>query len=343
MKAIIPVFFYTIALILFLIPIANKLGLVDTPNGRKQHLGSVPLVGGVAIYIATSSYFVIFLPLNQYIGLYLFAGSLLVLIGIIDDFFDIRVSYKLFVQFFCAFILVVFGKIYVENFGNLFSLGTIELGAVGAVLTVIFIVANINAYNMIDGIDGLLGILSLISFVTLAVLMSINSSSFAVIPIVISSTIIAYLLFNFSLLKVVPKIFIGDAGAMLLGFTICWLIIVGTVLENSFRPILALYIVGVPIFDLLFNVISRIKRSVSPVKPARDHVHHRLMQRGFSSKQTVTIIGLFAVLISALGIIGEVYQAPDYIMTIGIVVLYAFFSNHFSKTKSIQLQAKEKS
>lgn len=335
MQDVIPVFFYTIVLIFSLVPLANKIGLVDMPNARKKHIGATPLVGGIAIYIIVSGYFLLFLPHTQNMSLYLLSGGLLVAVGVLDDFFDIRVRYRLFIQFLCAFMIVVMGGMYFEDFGNIFGFGMVELGILGAVLTIIFIVANINAYNMIDGIDGLLGTLSLVSFVTLALLMSINSSSLAIVPIVISSTIIAYLVFNFSILKMVPKIFIGDAGAMLLGFTICWLIIIGSVVEDSFRPVMALYIVAVPIFDLLFNVISRVRRGVSPVKPGRDHIHHRLMRRGYTSRQTLAIISMFALFVSAMGVLGELVQTPVYIMAIGIILLYILYSNYFSKVDSV--------
>lgn len=337
MQVIFPIFIYTFTLILILVPIAYKIGLVDTPNGRKHHVGSIPLVGGVAIFIVISSYLLLFMPIDWHIAVYLFSGAILLIVGVFDDFFDINVRFRLIVQFICAFVLVGIGGLFFESYGNLFGLGVVQLGGLGAVLTILFIVTNINSYNMIDGIDGLLGTVSLVSFVTLAFLMSYNSSHLAVVPIVISSTIVAYLLFNFNFLKALPKIFIGDSGATLLGLTICWLIIMGAKDENSFRPIMALYIVAIPTFDLIFNVISRIRRGVSPTKPGRDHVHHRLISQGFTASQTVCIIGLFSIVVSGLGILGEIYQVPEYFMLGGIVGLFFLFSTYFFKTKSMQI------
>lgn len=333
MTQVILTFLFTIILISFLILIAKKIGLVDTPDHRKIHTGSIPLVGGIAIYFIILIYFVFSSHFDQYTTSYIVGASIILIVGVLDDMYDIRVRYRLITQIASSIIIIASAEIYFDYLGQISGV-SISVGIVGIVITMAFFVANINSYNMVDGIDGLLGMLSLISIVTLAIFLSMVNSIFASIPIVISTAVIAYLFFNFNFIKFLPKIFVGDSGAMFLGYTISWLILVAVVVEHAFRPVILLYIIAVPLMDLLFNTFNRIRKGQSPIRPQRDHVHHRLMSRGYSSLQTVGIISSLAVFISTVAFVGEYYRISDLSMLMIFVffmICYSYYFVHTSK------------
>lgn len=338
MFQVISTFFFTIISILFLIPIANKIKLVDIPNHRKIHTGSIPLVGGIAIYFAILAYFVFFDHYDHYDHYkisYIIGASLILIVGVLDDMYDLRVRYRLIAQVTSSVIVIASAGIYFDYLGQIDGI-YIGIGVFGVVATILFFLININSYNMVDGIDGLLGMLSLISLVTLAIFLFIKNSNFSSIPFIISSSIIGCLVFNFKIAKFIPKVFVGDSGAMLLGFTISWLTLIAVVVEHAFRPVILFYIIAVPFMDLLFNIFNRIRKGQSPIRPQRDHIHHRLMDRGYSSLQTVSIISVLAIFISTIAFAGEIYKISDLsmlMMFLFIFICYSYYFIHTSKYK----------
>ena len=155
-------------------PLAIKINLTDIPNKRKTHVGSIPLIGGLAMFIGlTFSLIYLSNDLNQYYY-YLFAALIVVITGALDDHQDISVSIRLLFQFFAALIIVTVGGVYIESIGNILSIGDLFLYKWAYFFTVIAIIASINAVNMSDGIHGLAGGSSLITFMGIAFL-SINS------------------------------------------------------------------------------------------------------------------------------------------------------------------------
>lgn len=332
MLAVAYAFLFTFFAIGVLIPIAKRIDLIDSPDIRKHHIGSVPLVGGIAIYLSILGYFLLFSSLNIENITYLVGGGIIVSIGILDDLYDLKVRYRLLFQLICAVILIIFTNNYFDNIGFLEKFGAIEIGSFGVLLTILYIIMNINSYNMIDGIDGLLGTVSLISFVTIAILFYLSDSSLTIIPLIISITILTFLIFNLNVFRFIPQIFMGDSGAMFLGLTISWLTLTGTIVENSFNPIIILYIVAVPFIDLVFNIFNRLRKGQSPIRPARDHIHHRLMSRGYSNGQTLMIISALAIFIALLGIAGAYYKIDDVTMFLGFLFIMISFSLYFIHT-----------
>ncbi|PCI87014.1 MAG: undecaprenyl-phosphate alpha-N-acetylglucosaminyl 1-phosphate transferase [Hyphomicrobiales bacterium] len=337
MIVIVPTFIITLLSIMSLIPIAKKVGLVDVPNSRKLHNGSIPLVGGIAIYFSIIVYFIVFSQFNIYIVSYIIGASMLLLVGVLDDMYDIRVRYRLIVQFISALSVITLSNLYIDYIGNISVFGDIHMGIAGIVLSVIFFMGNVNSYNMVDGIDGLLGMISLISILTLGIFLAQANSEFTALSFVICVAIVVYLIFNLKLLNFAPKIFVGDSGAMLLGFTISWLALLGAYVEHAFKPVTILYIISVPLIDLIFNVFNRIRKGQSPIRPQRDHIHHRLMNKGFSSHQTVFIISILAISISVIGYLGEYFAASDLTMLLIFVFIIICFSSYFIYTPKIRV------
>jgi UDP-GlcNAc:undecaprenyl-phosphate GlcNAc-1-phosphate transferase len=322
-------------------PIAANIGLVDKPNTRKKHLGDVPLIGGIAIYFTIMVVTQVFLPQSQLINLYLISCSFMVLIGVLDDFYDISAKLRLLAQFFIASILVMGAELTLDNIGNLFGLGIVYLGYLGIPFTLLAVATAINAFNMTDGIDGLVAVLGIVTFSSLCVLFfwSQNSHLFMISAIFVAA-LSAFLLFNLGgLRRLFGKIFMGDAGSMMIGLSVVWLLVLGT--QNGqpgFRPVTALWIIAIPLMDMFAVMHRRIKKGKSPLSADRDHLHHIFMNFGYSSKSVLFAIGLLSLVFAGVGIAGEYYKIPEFLMLfsfVGLFILYDYiFINVRKNTES---------
>ena len=308
-------------------PLAIKFGLVDTPCTRKQHDGLVPLIGGLCIFLSVLLSIVIFLPLDKKIVSYLICAGAVVLLGVADDYRPLGVKIRLSVQSILALILIWGSDIYIQSLGNLFQFGEINLGLLGIPFTVIAVLAAINAFNMIDGIDGLAGSLSITTLVSVFILMGLNGYvSLVTLPIIIVATIVPFLAFNLGLKgHKNKKIFMGDAGSMFIGLSVIWFLMHATQGQSNdiaFRPVTALWIIALPLMDMLAIIIRRARKGLSPFVADRDHLHHIFMRIGFSPRKSLVIIVLFSVLMSSIGILGELFLVPESVM---LALYIAFF------------------
>ncbi|KZN68464.1 hypothetical protein [Pseudoalteromonas luteoviolacea] len=285
---------------------ATSLGLVDIPCTRKKHVGDVPLVGGMSVYISICISVSLSLDNTQELNLFLIASSLMVFIGVLDDKYDLTVRSRLIGQFLISAILIFGVGKYIVSFGDILSIGNIELGYLGIPITFLAVIAAINAFNMVDGIDGLLASCAIVAFLGLAYFFYHNSdySNFLVCITIICS-LIPFLLANFAIFPFHGrKTFMGDAGSMLIGLAVVWFLVLGTQPSNSekaaFSPVIALYIISLPLMDMIAVIFRRIKAGKSPTQPGRDHAHHLLMEYGLSPKKTLcTMILLYLFMVSA--------------------------------------------
>ena len=314
-------------------PIAIKLGLVDNPNARKVHTGSIPLVGGIGIFLGVLMAAMVFLPQSQALNLYLIAAALIVFIGVLDDYQDLPVKPRMVAQVLIASMMIFGAELYLENLGNIFGFGDVHLGVFGTFLTVIAVVGAINAFNMVDGIDGLAGMLSMITFCSLAFLLSQTRNEWFLLPVLFIAATLAYLMFNLEWpSSKFKKIFMGDAGSMLIGLTVVWLLVVGTQSEQqAFKPVTALWLIAVPLMDMAAIMVRRIRKGQSPFKPDRDHLHHIFLRAGFSSRQTLALISCISVALTLVGISLEALHAPEWLtlsLFVCVFVIYAYAINH---------------
>ena len=318
-------------------PIAVELGLVDKPNERKTHIGHIPLIGGISIFVAVLAASLLWLPDTLELRMFLIASAMMVFIGALDDKYDISVRIRIVGQVIIASLMIYGVGGYISNLGNLFGFGEVELGFFGIFFTYFAIVVAINAFNMIDGIDGLIGCLSLNTFTSVAILFLMSgNASYVSYPLIIATATLPYLMFNLGLFKKqTQKIFMGDAGSMFIGLAVIWLLCMGTQGEQaSFRPVTALWICAIPLMDMLAIVIRRVKNGRSPFKPDRDHLHHLLLKFGFSATQALMIITLLSVCMSSIGILGEyilIHDAILLIMFVVIFMLYFFLTGYHEK------------
>jgi UDP-GlcNAc:undecaprenyl-phosphate GlcNAc-1-phosphate transferase len=170
---------------------------------------------------------------------------------------------------------------------------------------------------MVDGIDGLLGGLSIVTFAGIAILLQVESQhGLAYLCIVFIVAITPYILMNLGILGRKRKVFMGDAGSMMIGFTVIWLLLGASQEKNSFlmRPITALWLIAIPLMDMAAIMFRRVKRGDSPFKPDREHLHHIFQRLGFTSRQTLTIICVIASCFASFGIYGELSDIEESIM-----------------------------
>lgn len=268
--------------------IAFKLGAIDVPrDDRRMHKKPIPRMGGLAIFLGFAITVIVFCePTMEIVGM-LLGALLLVVVGIFDDIYSLPALLKLFLQIVSASIAVVFGNIIqgVSWFGNY-----IDFGAFAVPLSIIWIVALINAVNLIDGLDGLSCGVSAISSVSLLFsAFFLPESSFAIILLIASlaGSCIGFLPFNFN----PASIFMGDTGAMFLGYSLAIIAIQGFFKIDALLSFWIPFLVfALPILDTSFAFTRRIIHGKSPFSADRGHIHHKLIDMGFSQKQSVMIL-----------------------------------------------------
>lgn len=292
--------------------IAEKIGAIDVPkDARRMHKVPTPRLGGLAVFLGFLVSVLCFCEITrELIGL-LCGSVIIVILGIFDDSHDLSAKLKFCVQIIAALVTIYIGDIKINFFTNpnIFSdEGVLLLSDWIAVpCTVLWIVAITNAVNLIDGLDGLAAGVSTIAAVSLVFIASmVDEPAIALIAIIIAGACLGFLPFNFRKKK---KIFLGDTGATFLGYALAVLSVQGgfkSYAVISFAvPVL---IFGLPIFDTAFAMLRRVLTGRSPMSPDRGHIHHRLVDMGFSQKQSVFILyamsgvlGLTAVVLAESG------------------------------------------
>jgi len=300
-----------------LIPVARKIRLLDSPDHRKTHQGSVPLTGGISVFAGLLVAWVISMPLGNAFGIYLLCSLMLVMLGAIDDARNIPAKFRLWAQVALGALLSYGSGIYLTTFGNLFGFGAIELAWLGPAVTIAAVIGATNAYNMVDGIDGLAGAMSLVTLSALAILFA-SSPGFNLelaLAITIAMALLPFMGANLQLPPFRRKIFMGDAGSMFIGFSVVWLLVNGAQAENgAFRPVTALWVCAVPLMDMVAIMIRRARKGQSVMMPDRDHLHHIFLRAGCSDRQALIVITLLAVICAGIGIGGEMLQVPEWFM-----------------------------
>ncbi|MDQ3524038.1 MAG: undecaprenyl/decaprenyl-phosphate alpha-N-acetylglucosaminyl 1-phosphate transferase [Chloroflexota bacterium] len=290
------------ALLWMLQPVAHRFGLVDHPKGRKDHACPTPITGGLSIAIAVLA--TLFLVGDASPALVAFAtgASLLIVVGLVDDAVDLRWWWRILSQVAAALIMVYWGGVKVEYIGLLFSDAPLVLGAWSVPFTVFATVGIINAVNMADGSDGLAGSLCLVGLFMLgmAALYAGNDALFSLL-LPVAAAIVAFLWFNMRLpWQRRARVFLSNAGSTFLGFTIAWMAFRLTQNANHpVSPVLAPWLLAPPVIDCLVLIARRIKLGRSPFHADRDHMHHLLLDAGFTPTQIA--LGLAGVSL-ALGL-----------------------------------------
>ena len=314
-------------------PLACKVGLIDLPNERKIHDGAVPLIGGVGIYFSVLFASTTFIEQSQTLNLYLISSALILFVGMLDDKYDLSVRSRIVAQVIAASILIFGAEIYLTSLGNIFYFFEFKLGYIGILITVLAVIGSINAFNMVDGIDGLAGALSIVTFSSLAYLFYQANSPWFMLPFLFIAAIFAYLFFNLRWpLSSLDKVFMGDAGSMLIGLTVVWLLVIGTQGTHPiFSPVTALYLIAVPLMDMAAIMYRRVKKGHSPFKPDRDHLHHIFERAGYNRKQTLIRITLVSAALATIGILAQTYFVPEWIMFVAFLAIFFLYNLALSR------------
>lgn len=315
----------TFVAISLLRPFAISINLVDKPNSRKPHTGFVPLIGGIAMYIGVIvSILAAQIDLNQY-NYFLLASLIIVIVGVLDDHHNIVVSLRIFFQVLVAVIIASVGGVSLESFGNLLGGDDIVLGEWAYFFTVIAIIGGMNALNMLDGIHGLAGGSSFITFLAILYLsMDGVSQTSLLIAILFCSVLPVFLINNLCIgISKSKRVFMGDAGSLLIGLAIVWLLIdLSQGEKRTFAPVTALWLFAVPLIEMATAILRRLTSGKSPFLPDLYHSHHLLIRLGVGEKFTLLILILFSFLMAVIGILGELYGVAEWVMFVGFLLIF---------------------
>src|SRR5437899_1649864 len=266
---------------------ARLLGAVDAPGGRRLNRSPVPRLGGLALFLGIFVPALAFLPLGRDTRGLLLGAAVAVTVGAVDDFRGLRWFEKLAGQTLAAAVPTWFG-VWVDRFTFPF-LGIHALPQwVGVPLTIVWIVAIMNMVNFLDGLDGLAAGVAAIAGMTFAVIaLSLAKPDAAILSAIVFGACIGFLRHNFY----PARIFMGDSGALLLGFVLATVAVQGLLKTAAtvalFFPLLVL---AVPIVDTTFVVVRRLKHGERVFEADQAHLHHRFLRRGFSQRRAAVTI-----------------------------------------------------
>ena len=292
-----------------------------------MHDHPIPRMGGLAIFIGFMASMFLFMNLDApKIGM-LAGAVIIVILGVLDDKYALPAKPKFLVQIIAAVIAVMAGnRIDVLSNPNIFSSEAVwHLGWLAYPVTVIWIVAITNAVNLIDGLDGLAcGVSTISSATMLMIAMRFSELDVAVMMAALVGACVGFLPYNFN----PAKIFMGDTGSTFLGFVMATVSVNGMFKQYAFISFVVPFLVlGLPIFDVCFAVVRRVSHGQSPMQPDRGHVHHRLIDMGFSQKQAVgvlyvisAILGLSAVVLA----VSDAVKAMLFLLAMGVTVALAW-------------------
>lgn len=291
------------------IKFTKRLGIMDVPKDeRRMHNHPIPRLGGIAIFIGFLCSFLLFGNLDYQSKTILIGAIIIVVLGIFDDIFVLGAKLKLIIQIIAATIPVLGGTVIrtLTN-PNFFSEQMyIDLGFWSIPITILWIVGLTNAVNLIDGLDGLaVGVSSIAAVSVFSIAVLQFSPQTALIMAILAGACFGFLPFNIN----PAKIFMGDTGATFLGYILAVISVQGLFKFYTVISFAVPFIVlGLPIFDTSFAILRRISHGQSPMAADRGHIHHRLIDMGFSQKQSVAILyslsallGLFAVMLTISG------------------------------------------
>ncbi|MBR6425676.1 MAG: undecaprenyl/decaprenyl-phosphate alpha-N-acetylglucosaminyl 1-phosphate transferase [Oscillospiraceae bacterium] len=289
--------------------LAIKVGAMDVPkDNRRMHKVPIPRLGGLAIFIAFLLGVLVFADVDRQLQGILLGAIMIVILGVLDDILTLRALPKLLVQIAAAGVAVFHGCIIdtISNPNPFSAAPWIVLGKWAIPVTILWIVAITNAVNFIDGLDGLACGVSAISAASLFVVsLLVSEQNVAVILAVLLGACLGFIPYNLN----PAKIFMGDTGATFLGYILATLSISGLFKMYAIISFAVPFLIlGVPIFDICFAILRRLAKGQNPMAADRGHVHHRLIDMGFSQKQAVAIaylitaiLGLAAVVLTSSG------------------------------------------
>lgn len=285
--------------------LAFKIGAIDKPDNRKVHKKIMPRLGGLAIYIAFMAGVISSLELTWDIVGILLGGTIIVIVGILDDKYQLPAKVKLLGQIVAACVLVLFDiRIeWVNNpFGGYFYLDTL----ISVPLTIFWVISFTNVVNLIDGLDGLAaGVSAIASMTVILVAAQMGYYHIAIMTAALAGGIIGFIRYNFN----PATIFMGDTGSMFIGYMLAAVSVYGAVkTAATIALIVPAIALGLPIMDTAFAIMRRYNNGRPIFQPDKGHLHHRLLAMGMNQKQAVLL--MYAIS-AALGIAAVLWAEMD--------------------------------
>lgn len=315
----------------FVKKLAKKIGAIDIPKDkRRMHTDSVPLIGGLAIFLGFLVSTVIFTEIDIKIIAILSGALIMVMLGVFDDKYALGAKFKLMIQIIAAAIPVIAGVRIERIILPFLKSGGIEFGWLAYPITILWIVALTNAVNLIDGLDGLAaGVSAIASFSMFLIALMQGNYMIAVMSAALVGACCGFLPYNFS----PASIFMGDTGSTFLGFVMASLSVLGLFKIHAIISFAVPFIAfGIPIFDTSFAIFRRIKEHRPIMSPDRGHLHHRLVDMGFSHKQAVLIIYAICIVLGAVAVLS--FKSKLLAIVIAVLgVIGAFVFRYWGRMK----------
>ena len=312
--------------------------LIDIPDrSRKFHKRSTPLTGGISIILSVLISAELYLDLNGLKGFVptftqhlIWSSIILVVLFLIDDFKSLTAFKRLSIQILLSTYMIIMTGVHIENLGNIFGFGLLNLGIFSIPFTIFCVVGMMNAFNMIDGINGLCAGCGMLALLLIGFSSGLIYDSMLVLII---GGMIGFLLFNLRIFGKKRGVFLGDHGSNLIGFLVAWAAIYAS--QNTIydiKPITMIWFVLIPLLDCIGLIFSRSMKGKSWANPGRDHIHHKLMNR-YTPEMTLLIIlsvtlflGLFAIFIDLY--YSSLTSTLLFIVFSSIYYVYAYLYTH---------------
>lgn len=298
--------------------LAIRYNVLDHPdNIRKTHIKTTPSMGGLAIFIGAAAGLLYLNPVNEYIGAIILGAFIILMTGLLDDIYNLTPFQKLAGQLTAAIIVISSGLI-IESLTIPF-LGTVSLGYFGYVITVLWIVGASNAINLIDGLDGLASGVSTIALASIFVMAVMDQQMLVItLCVILIGANLGFLPHNFH----PAKIFMGDTGALFLGYAIAIVSMLGLFKNVAFFSfIVPIIVIAIPIFDTIQAIIRRVVKKQDISTADHKHIHYKLMERGYSHRSSVLIIYGFSVFFGLMAIIFNSSTLLSSLAIFGIIVM----------------------
>lgn len=316
-------FFIALLVTAFTTPLVKRLaffiGAVDRPDSRKVHRKEMPRLGGLAMYFGFTVALLLLWPGHPSVYMLLIGGGIILIVGILDDKFQISPAAKLIGQFLAALVPIIYG--FQVNLLNLpFDHDSIFLGWLSIPVTLIWVIGVTNAVNLIDGLDGLAAGVAAIATTSMLV-MAVIMGNWPVVFLcsLLLGSVIGFLFYNFH----PAQIFMGDSGSLFLGYSLAVLSLLGFKQVTFVSLVIPILILAVPISDTFFAIIRRLLHKKPVMQPDRNHLHHRLLDMGLTHRQTVLSIYGIAAIFGTLAVLLSQATVLEAIVLVIIVLILA--------------------
>jgi UDP-GlcNAc:undecaprenyl-phosphate GlcNAc-1-phosphate transferase len=292
---------------------AANLKLLDVPGGRKEHSRPVPLVGGLAIFMGLLAAATA-IGLASSAGYFLLTLSIIIAVGLWDDVREISPRLKFVIQIVAASLMIWGAQVELRSVGDLLGWRPIGLSLLAIPLTVFAVVGVVNSVNMMDGLDGLAGSVAFVAFAWYALVAAQSGLDIQFeTALIFCGAIAGFLLFNLRFpWQKQARVFLGDAGSLMIGFALGWFAIDLTQgAGRTFPPIAALWVLLLPLADCVSLMTRRVRAGKSPFVADRHHIHHYLLARGCTHGKTLAILAALSVLFGSVGYFGWRAGVPE--------------------------------